>query len=181
MSDKPKFVYVIYIAATPEKVFAALTDGNASVHYWHGTRIVSDWKVGAPFLLKLERGDKKIVGKIAEYEPPRRLACTFQPHFDGMDKEAPSHVAFDIERQKDQVIVHDGFEPDSKVFEGISGVAADSVEPQEFHRSRQGAAPGLVSRQRLRDRRSGIVTAPSKPSFVYSPIFAPRQRSCGGR
>ncbi|MGB6446292.1 MAG: SRPBCC family protein [Xanthobacteraceae bacterium] len=121
MSDKPKFVYVIYIAATPEKVFAALTDGNASVHYWHGTRIVSDWKVGAPFLLKLERGDKKIVGKIAEYEPPRQLACTFQPHFDGMDKGAPSHVAFDIERQKDQVIVHDGFEPDSKVFEGISG------------------------------------------------------------
>jgi uncharacterized protein YndB with AHSA1/START domain len=123
MSDKPKFVYVIYIAATSEKVFEALTDGNTSVHYWHGTRIVSDWKVGAPFLLKLERGDKKIVGKVAEYEPPRRLAYTFEPQFDGMDKEAPSHVAFDIEPQKNQVkltIVHDGFEPGSKMFEGIS-------------------------------------------------------------
>jgi uncharacterized protein YndB with AHSA1/START domain len=123
INDRPKFVYVIYIAATPEKVFEALTDGNASVHYWHGTRIVSDWKVGAPFLLKLERGDKKIVGKVAEYDPPRRLAYTFQPLMDGMDKEAPSHVAFDIEPQKDQVkltIVHDGFAPDSKVLEAIS-------------------------------------------------------------
>ena len=51
------------IAAPAASVFAALTDGNASVHYWHGTRIVSDWKVGAPFLLELEHDDKKIVGK----------------------------------------------------------------------------------------------------------------------
>jgi uncharacterized protein YndB with AHSA1/START domain len=123
MSDKPNFVYVIYIASTPEKVFAALTDGNASVHYWHGSRIVSDWKVGSPFLLELDRLDKKIVGKVVEYEPPRRLAYTFEPQFEGMDKEAPSHVAFDIEPQKNQVkltIVHDGFVPGSKVFEGIS-------------------------------------------------------------
>ena len=28
MSDKPKFVYVIYIASTPDKVFSALTDAR---------------------------------------------------------------------------------------------------------------------------------------------------------
>ena len=28
MSDKPKFVYVIYIASTPDKVFSALTDAK---------------------------------------------------------------------------------------------------------------------------------------------------------
>jgi uncharacterized protein YndB with AHSA1/START domain len=160
MSDKPKFVYVIYIASTPEKVFAALTDGNASVHYWHGTRIVSDWKVGAPFLLELEHDDKKIVGKIAEYEPPLRLAYTFEPHFDGMDKEAPSHVAFDIEPQKDQVkltIVHDGFEPDSKVFEGISRgwplilsslksfIEAGKVLRPNWYRDNAGATEGAAS------------------------------------
>jgi len=30
MSDKPKFVYVIYISSTPDKVFKALTDPKQS-------------------------------------------------------------------------------------------------------------------------------------------------------
>jgi hypothetical protein len=30
MSDRPSFVYVIYIASTPEKVFKALTDPKQS-------------------------------------------------------------------------------------------------------------------------------------------------------
>ena len=33
MSEKPKFVYVIYIAATPEKVFDALTDGPRAAQH----------------------------------------------------------------------------------------------------------------------------------------------------
>jgi uncharacterized protein YndB with AHSA1/START domain len=40
-----------------------------------------------------------------------------------MDAEPPSRVTFELEQQKDQVkltIVHDGFEPGSKAFEGIS-------------------------------------------------------------
>jgi len=52
--SKPEFVYVIYIASTPEKVFQALTDEKMSEQYWVGNRVVSDWKVGAPFALKLK-------------------------------------------------------------------------------------------------------------------------------
>jgi uncharacterized protein YndB with AHSA1/START domain len=33
MSDKPKFVYVIYIASTLDKVFEALTDPKLSARY----------------------------------------------------------------------------------------------------------------------------------------------------
>ena len=32
--NKPTFVYVTYIAATPEQVFAALTDFKATESYW---------------------------------------------------------------------------------------------------------------------------------------------------
>jgi uncharacterized protein YndB with AHSA1/START domain len=124
MSDKPKFVYVIYIAATPEKVWQALTDGDMSEHYWDGSRLISDWKAGAPFELKLKRHDKNITGTVIEVDAPRRLVYSFHPHHDGvMEDEGPSRVAFEIERQDDQVkltIVHDGFEAGSKVFEGIS-------------------------------------------------------------
>jgi uncharacterized protein YndB with AHSA1/START domain len=50
--SKPEFVYVIYIAATPEKVFEALTDAKMSERYWHGNHVESDWKVGSPFALR---------------------------------------------------------------------------------------------------------------------------------
>ena len=56
--SKPEFVYVIYIASTPEKVFEALTDTEASRHYWHGNFVESDWKVGSPFALRLVRHEK---------------------------------------------------------------------------------------------------------------------------
>ena len=121
--SKPEFVYVIYIAATPEKVFEALTDAKMSERYWHGNYVVSDWRVGSPFALKLRRHDKEVTGEVLEYDPPRRLAYTFHSALAGHESEKPSRVTFELEHQKDQVkltIVHDRFESGSKVFESIS-------------------------------------------------------------
>ena len=42
MADKPSFVYVTYIASTPENVWKALTDAQATAEYW-GHSNVSDW------------------------------------------------------------------------------------------------------------------------------------------
>ncbi len=65
--SKPEFVYVIYIASTPEKVFQALTDAEASKLYWHGCSVESDWKVGSPFRLRLTRRDKHVTGEVLEH------------------------------------------------------------------------------------------------------------------
>src|SRR5258708_19701020 len=121
--SKPEFVYVIYIASTPEKVFAALTDAKMSEQYCAGNRVVYDWKIGAAFALKLKGEETDVTAKGLEYDPPRRLAYSFHPQHGGMDTEPPSRVTFELEQQKDQVrltIVHDGFEPGSKAFESIS-------------------------------------------------------------
>jgi uncharacterized protein YndB with AHSA1/START domain len=121
--SKPEFVYVIYIASTPEKVFEALTDAKMSERYWHGNYVESDWKVGSPFTLRLSRPGKDITGKVLECDPPRRLAYTFRSALEGHASEKPSRVTFELERQRDQVrltIVHDEFEPGSKVVEAIS-------------------------------------------------------------
>ena len=121
--SKPEFVYVIYIASTPEKVFEALTDAKMSERYWHGNYVESDWKIGSPFALRLTRRDKAVTGKVLEYDPPRRLAYTFRSAEDGHASEKPSRVTFELERQRDQVkltVVHDEFEPGSKVLEKIS-------------------------------------------------------------
>ncbi|HLZ04877.1 MAG TPA: SRPBCC family protein [Bradyrhizobium sp.] len=120
--SKPEFVYTTYIASTPEKVFAALTDTKMSERYWHGNSVVSDWTVGSPFTLRLAHHDNDVTGKVLEYDPLRRLAYSFLAH-DGSDGGKPSRVTFELERQRDQVrltMIHDGFEPNSPVLEKVS-------------------------------------------------------------
>ncbi len=121
--SKPRFAYVIYIASTPAKVWQALIDEKMSERYWFGNRVVSDWKVGAPFALM--RGETHVTdpGKVLEFNPPRRLSYTFCPITPDVKREKPSRVTFEIEKQKDQVkltVAHDEFEEGSKVFESIS-------------------------------------------------------------
>jgi uncharacterized protein YndB with AHSA1/START domain len=120
--SKPNFVYVIYIASTPDKVFKALTDPKSSERYWFGYAVSSDWKVGSPFALKKD-GKVWDTGKVLEYEPPRRLSYSFHPEHDGLENEKPSRVAFGLEEINGQVkltMTHDGFDASSKVFPKIS-------------------------------------------------------------
>ena len=101
--SKPFFVYTIYIASTPEKVFKALTDTDVTAKFWFGNAVTSDWKVDAP--IEFRREGKLIVqGKVLEYDPPRRLSYTFHSmHEPFYGAEQPSRVVIDLERQKDQV------------------------------------------------------------------------------
>ncbi|MFN5719944.1 MAG: SRPBCC domain-containing protein, partial [Bradyrhizobium sp.] len=43
---KPAIVYAIYIAATPEKVWQALTDAELSRQYFSGNAVEVDLRVG---------------------------------------------------------------------------------------------------------------------------------------
>ena len=119
--SKPVFVYTIYIASTPEKVFKALTDTDVTAKFWFGNAVTCDWKAGAP--IEFRREGKLIVqGKVLEYDPPRRLAYSFLAH-DGSDGGKPSRVTFELEPQRDQVrltMIHDRFEPGSAVLEKVS-------------------------------------------------------------
>jgi uncharacterized protein YndB with AHSA1/START domain len=122
MSDKPKFVYVIYIASTPDKVFKALTDSKLSERYWFGYAVPSEWKVGAPFTLTKD-GKAWDTGEVLEYDPPRRLSYSFHPEHDGLENEKPSRVAFDLEEINGQVkltMTHDRFDEGSAVLPKIS-------------------------------------------------------------
>ena len=55
MSTAPEFIYVTYIETTPEKLWEALTNSEFSKRYWFGTELQSDWKVGSPFALVMQR------------------------------------------------------------------------------------------------------------------------------
>jgi uncharacterized protein YndB with AHSA1/START domain len=122
-ASKPKFVYVTYIASSPEKIFAALTSHDATAKFWFGNAVTSDWNAGSPLEFRRE-GNLIIQGKVLENDPPRRLSYTFQSMhepFNGSEK--PSRVVFELEQQRDQVkltVTHDDFVEDSKVFPAIS-------------------------------------------------------------
>jgi uncharacterized protein YndB with AHSA1/START domain len=121
--DKPTFVYVTYIASTPEKVFDALTSKDATGKFWFGNAATSDWKVGSP--IEFHREGKLILqGRILENARPRRLSYTFQAmHEPHNGKEAPSRVVFELEQQKDQVklvVTHDDFPEGTQIFSSIS-------------------------------------------------------------
>lgn len=133
--DKPQFVYVTYIDSTPEKVWKALTSGDFTSQYWGGRRIQSDWQAGSPVTHLKEDGSLDWQGKVLQAEPPHLLSYTFDPqaddempdfegeHIDLENREQPSRVTFKIDEYMGQVrlsLVHDEFEPGSKVLQGIS-------------------------------------------------------------
>jgi uncharacterized protein YndB with AHSA1/START domain len=124
--EKPSFVYVTYIAATPDKVWQALTDGGLTRKYWYGRRAESDWKVGSTVTFWYETGDGEAVsdrGIVLESNPPHRLSYTWHVEFaDELRDEHPSRVTFDIEPSGKDVkltLTHDDFEPGSKVLGGV--------------------------------------------------------------
>ena len=97
MSDKPTFVYTIYIESTPEAVWHALTDADLTAEYW-GHSNVSDWKVGSRWEHQRTDGTHiaDVVGTVVESSPPKRLVTTWaEPGEEPADD--PSRVTFDIE------------------------------------------------------------------------------------
>jgi uncharacterized protein YndB with AHSA1/START domain len=44
--DKPRFVYVVYISTSPEKLWNAVIDPKMTEKYWQHENI-SDWKPGS--------------------------------------------------------------------------------------------------------------------------------------
>ncbi len=77
--SRPEFVYVGYIATTPERLWEALTNGEFTKKYWYNRRIESDWQVGSP--VRFFDGDSDVVtddGVVLASDPPRRLSYTFR-------------------------------------------------------------------------------------------------------
>jgi uncharacterized protein YndB with AHSA1/START domain len=120
---KPEFVYITYIETTPEKLWEALTSSEFSKHYWFGTELKTDWKIGSPFALVMN-GTTTDTGEILEADRPRRLSYSFQHVLnDEMRSERPTKVVFTIEPHGKLVkltLTHEDFEDGSELLNGIS-------------------------------------------------------------
>ena len=119
-----KFVYVIYIDSTPDKVWKALLDGEMTREYWAHEN-ASDWKPGSKW--EHRRFDKAhtvdIIGEVVECTPPRRLVMTWAYPSEAADKSKHTRVAIDVETVGNMVrltVTHDEFKPGSDMLPRIS-------------------------------------------------------------
>ena len=98
MTERPQFVYVTYIAATADKVWQALTDGDFTSRYWFGRRITSDWRPGSEVRHLRPDGGADWVGEVIEADPPTRLSYTFTMAMNEETlREGPSRVTYDLQ------------------------------------------------------------------------------------
>jgi uncharacterized protein YndB with AHSA1/START domain/DNA-binding transcriptional ArsR family regulator len=102
-ADKPEFVYVTYIASTPERVWEALTDAELTGAYW-GHSNVSDWRVGSTWEHRRTDGSgiADVVGTVLEAVPPTRLVITFDEP-GAQPVAGPSRVTFQVDPYRDIV------------------------------------------------------------------------------
>ena len=122
--DNQKFIYVTYIASSPEQIWNAIIDPKITTKYWQHEN-VSDWKPGSKWAHRRSDKDKTIdlVGKVIESSPPRRLVMTWAFPADEAREEKHTRVTFDIEPVHGVVrltVTHDRLEPGSEMLEGIT-------------------------------------------------------------
>ena len=128
---KPSFVYVTYIATTPEKVWQAFVDTDVMSQYWVGPKSdcvrvnVSDWKVGSKW--EHQRLDDAhtvdVCGRVVECDPPRRMVLTWARPTEADDESKHSRLAIDIEPYINGLVKltvsHEDL--DAQMFAGVSG------------------------------------------------------------
>ncbi len=138
---RPEFVYTTYIKTTAETLWQALTGPAFTSRYW-GCSFHTDWREGSCYTLEqnavlIADEDQRVLVS----DPPRRLSYTWhtfssewaeavgrqvgfnEEYVAKLAAEARSKVTFELEEVEAMVkltVVHDGFEPDSAVFESVS-------------------------------------------------------------
>ncbi|HEX4129091.1 MAG TPA: SRPBCC family protein [Pirellulales bacterium] len=119
-----RFVYVIYIRTTPEKLWQALTSPEFTRQWWCATHQDCDWQPGSSWKLMIPDGRVGDAGSVIEIDPPRRLVLSWRNEFlPDLKAEGYSRMAYELEPQGDAVkltITHEMDRPDSKLIDGVS-------------------------------------------------------------
>jgi uncharacterized protein YndB with AHSA1/START domain len=103
-SFKPDTVYTIYIAATPERVWQALTTAEFSRQYFFGLAVEMDPKVGGSFIVRAPDGSTHIDGEVLACDPPRKLSVTWNVNWPGLvEKLGQTLVTYEIAEAGDAV------------------------------------------------------------------------------
>ncbi len=105
-------VYEIFIKATPERLWDAIVNPEIRAKYNFGAAANSEWKVGSPISVDVEKHGMHLAdGEVLEVDPPRRLVHTMACDWDDdVRAEGVTRVTWAIEPVGDSchlTVTHD--------------------------------------------------------------------------
>ena len=117
-------VYQLFIRATPEAIWEAITDPAFTEQYFYGTRIEATRERRRVYAIDAADGFGD--DPILEWDPPRKLIHGWKSKWnEEMAAEEPSRVSWEIEPREDGTclltLVHDQLEGAPKTAEGVAG------------------------------------------------------------
>jgi uncharacterized protein YndB with AHSA1/START domain len=116
-------VYQVFVKASPEQVWEAITTPEFTAQYFHGSRIET---TPERMVSHAPNGDLRRDDEVFEYDPPRRLVHAWHPLYDPeLAAEEPSRVSWEIEPQDGGftklTVVHDRLEGAPKTAASVVG------------------------------------------------------------
>jgi uncharacterized protein YndB with AHSA1/START domain len=120
-------VYQVFIKATPDQIWDAMTKPEFTENYFYGSRISVDENPGGKFIGRAGDGDSILAdGEVLEYDRPRRLQHTWHALYDEATAGEPaSRVTWELEAEDGGVtkltVVHDRLEAAPKTAESVAG------------------------------------------------------------
>ena len=123
--SKPSHVFAIFIRATPERVWEAITTSDYTLQYYFSSAVESDLTPGSPIVYRID-GEPVLVGDVIECEPPTKLVTSFDARWDDdVRPDAPSTISWLIEPAGPGVskltVVHDGFAGETATYNQVGG------------------------------------------------------------
>jgi uncharacterized protein YndB with AHSA1/START domain len=121
-------VYQVFIKATPEAIWDAITKPEFSAKYFHGSLVESTWQPGAAYnCYSPDHAELWVDGEVVETDPPRRLQHTWRSLYNPEAAAEPhSRVTWEIEPQEGGfsllTVTHDRLEDSPKTAASVSGV-----------------------------------------------------------
>ncbi|MDM5211208.1 SRPBCC family protein [Peribacillus sp. NJ4] len=126
---KTAFVYPIYIATTPEKLWEALTSGEFTKKYHFGCQVQSDWQEGSTVEYLLQDGRVTDHGIVHKCEPLHLLSFTWNMAGDETPRDHPTRVTFELQPMdgstvkltlKHEELLETDFVYDDNTFKGLN-------------------------------------------------------------
>jgi uncharacterized protein YndB with AHSA1/START domain len=120
-------VYQLYIRATPEQIWDAITQPQHVERYYHGCRLDGPIVAGGRWIARSpDRSKLWIDSEIIEFDPPKRLVHAWRALYDDeLALEGDSRITWAIEPQDDETclltVVHDRLENAPRTAASVSG------------------------------------------------------------
>lgn len=92
-----RHMFQIYIRASQEQVWQAITDPEFTRRYFHGTALDAELEPGSGFRYLYPDGREAVEGTIEAVDPPHRLVMTWRALYDtALAAEPPSRVEWQL-------------------------------------------------------------------------------------